>query len=626
MATKRPNEDVVDELLSQQQDGKRPRGSDEALGDDWAQTVLPAFEIDSELQSAADAYQNSDGFAVLEDPNMAALDPWDEASMEGSLGAAARTLSAEAVFPDEPGSAAAAVLAAQEAVIATAADGDGDAALELVHELSLSSLEDLELPRLVAQLSSESADPEEPEFEQTEFEDTEGDLDLEGGPMLEEEGLEGEFPAGELGMLANQEGQLEFVGEEENVEFHSPDLLMSFPDPGYVEGELGAISGQDSRGLEQPEDQVQGIGLEEADADQELVYEDASEMYLEEGMPVEGFQQAAYPCGELEATADQENLDLASMEAVDVPLAGFEETGLEEPVYEDLPLEEGVFEEESMAFEGLPDVGYAPGELEAAISEEGVQLENPEDAGLGSAFEDTDGEDEFAEDDEFGSGPYGVFGPPPTCSPPPSPPSPPANSGQSESAPCLIQEGSHRGDLLKFFTSGASFEAAYEVGRKIGEGGFGKVFMARHRTLGYRRAVKRLNKLRGKKENHENELSALLTLDHPHVVKLVEYYDEERYLYLVFELCEGPDLFDRVTNEPNGRMNEVDASMAMRHVLKSLQCCHSRYRGHFDVKPENFMYTSKSLADLKMIDLGMSSGYDVRRRRNKIKGTTAYMA
>mmetsp|Transcript_69149 Transcript_69149/g.195180 ORF Transcript_69149/g.195180 Transcript_69149/m.195180 type:complete len:1001 (+) Transcript_69149:435-3437(+) len=214
--------------------------------------------------------------------------------------------------------------------------------------------------------------------------------------------------------------------------------------------------------------------------------------------------------------------------------------------------------------------------------------------------------------------------PPPTCSPPPSPPSPPPTPSQGQQ--CLIREGCHRGDFLMFFRSGETFNKAYEVGRKIGEGGFGKVFVAKHRLLGLSRAVKRLSKLHGKAESHKNELAALLALDHPHVVKLVEYYDEERYLYLVFELCQGPDLFDRVADEKKGRMSELDASMALRHILKGLQCCHSKYRGHFDVKPENFMYTTKELSDLKMIDLGMSSGYDLHRRRNKIKGTSAYMA
>jgi len=207
--------------------------------------------------------------------------------------------------------------------------------------------------------------------------------------------------------------------------------------------------------------------------------------------------------------------------------------------------------------------------------------------------------------------------------PMPSPASPPPTPASEQ---FLIREGSHRDAFLKFFKSGETFASTYSVGRKIGEGGFGKVFMARHRVLGLARAVKRLNKSVGRKESRKNELDALMALDHPHIVRLVEYYDEEVYLYLVFELCEGPDLFDRIVKAPSGRLEEYDASCALRHMLKALQCCHAQYRGHFDIKPENFMYSDMSYANLKMIDLGMSSGFDLHRRRHKIKGTAAYMA
>lgn len=235
--------------------------------------------------------------------------------------------------------------------------------------------------------------------------------------------------------------------------------------------------------------------------------------------------------------------------------------------------------------------------------------------------EDDEAEDRSARNPEIDS--YDSMSMPPPTASPQSPPSPPPTPMHGK---FLIREGSDRGDVLKCFVTGRSFQSTYEVGRKIGEGGFGKVFVARHRVLGVSRAVKRLGKTHGRAESHKNELQALLALDHPHIVKLVEYFDEESYLYLIFELCHGPDLFDRVTSEAKGRMSEIDASVALRHMLKAIQCCHAKYRGHFDIKPENFMYESRALCNLKMIDLGMSSGFDLHRRRHKIKGTAAYMA
>jgi len=196
----------------------------------------------------------------------------------------------------------------------------------------------------------------------------------------------------------------------------------------------------------------------------------------------------------------------------------------------------------------------------------------------------------------------------------------PARKGPT---PFLIQDGHHKGDLLPFFVSGEDFSSTYTVGRKIGEGGYGKVFEARHKSLGLARAVKRLKKTGEDCKLWSDEIAALLALDHPHIVRLVEYFDEDQYLYLVFELCEGPDLLDMINKAESGRLSEYDASVACRHMLKALQCCHSHYRGHYDIKPENFMYSSKDLTDLKMIDLGMSSQFT---RRHHVKGTPLYMA
>lgn len=189
----------------------------------------------------------------------------------------------------------------------------------------------------------------------------------------------------------------------------------------------------------------------------------------------------------------------------------------------------------------------------------------------------------------------------------------------------LIPEGARRGDFLQFFSSGKSFSSDYSVGLRIGQGGFGKVFEATHNVLHISRAVKRIKKSQAQVELRKNELSALLALDHPHIIKLVGYYDEDSFLYLVFERCHGPDLLQRIKDAPEQRLSEYDASVALRHMLKALHCCHAQYRGHYDIKPENFMYANRDCKDLMMIDLGMSSGFD-NQQRDRIKGTIAYMA
>ena len=42
------------------------------------------------------------------------------------------------------------------------------------------------------------------------------------------------------------------------------------------------------------------------------------------------------------------------------------------------------------------------------------------------------------------------------------------------------------------------------------------------------------------------EVKILQTLDHPHVLKLYEYFEDEEAVYLVTEICRGGELFDRI--------------------------------------------------------------------------------
>lgn len=153
-----------------------------------------------------------------------------------------------------------------------------------------------------------------------------------------------------------------------------------------------------------------------------------------------------------------------------------------------------------------------------------------------------------------------------------------------------------------------------------------RVFLAARRDSGLRRAVKVIRKNSEDSQEAEHELTALTQLDHPHIVKLLRYYDEGPYMYLIFELCKGPDLHTRIRSlmEEGAVMSEQEAALALRHMLKALRCCHSLYLGHYDIKPEHFMYKGDDLTCLKMIDLGSCT--DFKKTDNSLKGTVDYMA
>ncbi|CAD7926131.1 unnamed protein product [Amoebophrya sp. A120] len=176
------------------------------------------------------------------------------------------------------------------------------------------------------------------------------------------------------------------------------------------------------------------------------------------------------------------------------------------------------------------------------------------------------------------------------------------------------------------------FEDKYQMAKEgqIGEGGFGAVFKCKHKGTGVLRAAKRIPKhvLQSDWAMFENEVKSLIALDHPHIVKLLEYFDDGKDVVLVFELCQGPDLFDRIVDvlKTKNRFNKQEAGRLLRHMLKAVFCCHSLGIVHRDIKPENFMFASVDRnASLKLIDLGLSARSSGESDLEGQRGTVAYM-
>lgn len=171
--------------------------------------------------------------------------------------------------------------------------------------------------------------------------------------------------------------------------------------------------------------------------------------------------------------------------------------------------------------------------------------------------------------------------------------------------------------------SGGRFEDDFQIGIVIGSGGFGQVMVATNKTDGTTSAVKTMVKSTDKdiRAMQLNEVQTLVSLDHPHIVKLFRYFESETDIKLVFELCKGRDLLERITAGP---MKQRDAAVALRHMLKALKYCHNKYFGHYDVKPENFMYSGRTETNLKMIDFGFSGAFE--QEDGQVRGTISYMA
>lgn len=152
-----------------------------------------------------------------------------------------------------------------------------------------------------------------------------------------------------------------------------------------------------------------------------------------------------------------------------------------------------------------------------------------------------------------------------------------------------------------------SIEDLYKIGKKpLGTGAYGVVSKCTHKITGQERAVKKVAKKKIKNmDKFKQEITILQMLDHPNVLKLYEYFEDDKYVYLVTEICKGGELFDRIIEQEF--FSEKVAAKIFKQILQSLNYCHNQGVAHRDLKPENFLFeTGDENSDLKIIDFGLS--------------------
>eukprot|EP00826_Nyctotherus_ovalis_P055974 TRINITY_DN748_c0_g12_i1.p1 TRINITY_DN748_c0_g12~~TRINITY_DN748_c0_g12_i1.p1 ORF type:complete len:315 (-),score=82.99 TRINITY_DN748_c0_g12_i1:766-1710(-) len=170
----------------------------------------------------------------------------------------------------------------------------------------------------------------------------------------------------------------------------------------------------------------------------------------------------------------------------------------------------------------------------------------------------------------------------------------------------------------------------YTFQKKIGEGAFGVVYKAVHKVTHNARAIKKIMKDRrtkGIEASLMQEIAILKSLDHPNIVKLNEFFNDERYYYLVTEFVEGGELFDEIAKR--GSLSEKVASHIMRQLLSAVVYCHKRKIVHRDLKPENILIVKsdkKSQIDIKVIDFGTAETFKSRAKMREFIGTAYYMS
>jgi eukaryotic-like serine/threonine-protein kinase len=169
----------------------------------------------------------------------------------------------------------------------------------------------------------------------------------------------------------------------------------------------------------------------------------------------------------------------------------------------------------------------------------------------------------------------------------------------------------------------------YQLIGKIAEGGMGAVYMGRHKMGGPIVAVKVLPAETARNplllKRFEQEFRAAALIDHPNVVKGIEYCGELPRPFLVMEYVPGCSLGQKI--ERGGPLSEEESIHIIRQVCDGLHCAHKQGLIHRDVKPDNVLLTEDLIA--KLTDLGLVR--DVESDENLTRtgrglGTPHYMA
>ncbi|CAD8060260.1 unnamed protein product [Paramecium sonneborni] len=173
-----------------------------------------------------------------------------------------------------------------------------------------------------------------------------------------------------------------------------------------------------------------------------------------------------------------------------------------------------------------------------------------------------------------------------------------------------------------------SIGSHYNFGKVLGQGAFGKVWKVTHKTTGLIRAIKQIKKSSIIKEEEQrlfSEMNILKNLDHPHIVKLFELFQDENNYYLVTEYLSGGELFDRIKKMSS--FSESIAADYIRQILLATLHCHEQNIVHRDLKPENIIFISEDpQSQLKVIDFGTSRKFDNQKQMSKRLGTPYYIA
>lgn len=164
----------------------------------------------------------------------------------------------------------------------------------------------------------------------------------------------------------------------------------------------------------------------------------------------------------------------------------------------------------------------------------------------------------------------------------------------------------------------------FEIGKPLGKGKFGRVYLAKERTSGFVCALKVLHKSelqQGKVEKQvRREIEIHSNLRHPNILRFYGHFHDSKRVFLILEYAGKGELYKHLRRE--SKFPEWKAAQYIAQMAAALKYLHKKHVMHRDIKPENILVGIHG--EIKISDFGWSV-HAPNNRRNTMCGTLDYL-